>query len=68
MKPTPFQNLHKRPRRESQSAVFVIEGRRLTYDEIAAHLGITPSAARGRMRRMRLAAGSITWPGLRAAG
>lgn len=48
-----------------QTAVMRIEGQPVTYDDIAARLGITNEQAQYRMGRERKKPGAITWDRLR---
>ena len=60
------ESLARSRRRASQAAVllFCVEGEQVTLADIAARLGCSKDAARGRLRREQAKPGPVTWAGL----
>jgi GTP-sensing pleiotropic transcriptional regulator CodY len=52
--------------KSTMGAVYRIEGENVTMVEIAQRLGVTPSVAQDRMRKLRGATGPVTWARLAA--
>jgi hypothetical protein len=52
--------------KSTAGAVYRIEGESLTMVEIAQRLGVLPSTAQSRMRKLRGASGAVTWARLAA--
>lgn len=52
--------------KSTAGAVYRIEGESLTMVEIAQRLGVPPTTAQSRMRKLRDATGPVTWARLSA--